>query len=509
MREVSLTEGAAPVERELRWYDFIAINSYWLGINIATGIITPLLLPYLVVQFMPAEYKNTYLATLRVVGLAVAMLIQPLAGMLSDRSTSPLGRRRPYILVGALLNVLFLGIIAASPSFQTSPLNAYFQANFGVTAAYAVLLGGIVLLQVSSNIGQGAVQGLIPDVVPPNQRGRASGVKSVFELLPSLLIVFLSIGTLIDRGRIGLVVSIIMLGFLITMAITMILVREKPLQEKPRTALREPFVRIFLLTAIFVSITRAAIWLVEQSAALITAQASLAVQVLLIGLAGLAAMAGSIFLGVYLGAWVGIGSEARQQKSFIWWVINRLLFLAAVGSIQGFAQYFLSDVLHIANAAQVTTILLAVVAVFLIPAALFGGALADRVGHQRLVFASGLVAALGTVLLLFAVNIPLVILAGSIIGLASGTFLATNWALGTNLIPPQDAGRFLGISNLAGAGAGIVGAGIGGPLADFFNHLQPGLGYLVLFGIYAGLFVISSLTLGNVRLPAEGMRSGG
>lgn len=483
-------------ERPLRWYNHLAINSYWLGINIATGIITPLLLPFLVVQFMPPAYKNTYLATLRVVGLAVAMLIQPLAGMLSDRSTSRFGRRRPFILASALLNVVFLAIIGLSPTFQNSDLNTFFQANFGVTAAYAVLLLGIVLLQFSSNLGHGALQGLIPDIVPPNQRGRASGVKAVLELLPSLLVVFLAIGKLIDQGRINVVIAVMMVGYLLTMAITLLMVKEEPQHERPLSRMWVPFLRLFALTAIFVAVTRAAIWMVQQSANLLSGQdTALLTQIIVVGLAGLVAMAGSIFFGVYFGAWVGIGEAARSQKPFIWWVINRLLFLAAVGSIQGFAQFFLADVLHIQNAAQMTTILLAVVALFLMPAAIFGGALADRIGHRRLVFYSGLVAALGTVILIFAVNIPLVIIAGCIIGLATGTFMAINWAMGTHLVPPKDAGRYLGISNLAGAGAGIVGAGIGGPLADFFNQLRPGLGYLVLFAIYAGLFVISSLTL--------------
>ena len=56
---------------------------------------------------------------------------------------------------------------------------------------------------------------------------------------------------------------------------------------------------------------------------------------------------------------------------------------------------------------------------------------------------------------------------------------------------------------LAAAGAGIVGAGIGGPMADSFNNLQPGLGYLVIFAIYAGLFLISIVTLVKVKVPAE------
>lgn len=491
----------------LRWYDHIAINSYWFGLNIASGIITPLLLPYLVVLFMPPEQKNTHLATLRVVGLAVAMLVQPMAGILSDRNTSRFGRRRPFIFMGAILNVLFLAVIGSSPTFLGAESDAFFQFTFGITTAFAVLLAGTVLLQASSNLGHGALQGLIPDLVPIQQRGRSSGVKSVMELLPVFLVLF--IGPLIDRGQIWLVISIIMAGFLSTMLITLLGVREKPLTEKPAGSITGPFVRMLALTIIFVGVTRLAVWLVQSSGLLVRGR-EIGTQMLVVGLAGLVGMAGSIFLGVYFGAWVGIGKDARQQKPFIWWVINRLMFLAAVGSIQGFAQFFLRDVLHIPNPATVTTVLLAVVALFLIPSALYGGALGDRLGRRRLLTAAGLIAALGTLILLFAGSIPLVIVSGSLIGLATGTFMATNWALGTDLVPPQNAGRYLGISNLAGAGAGIVGAGIGGPMADFFNNLQPGLGYIVIFAIYGLLFILSVLTLTKVNrqptaMPVEGL----
>ena len=488
-----------PMPRRLTWLNHLALNSYWLGIDLATGIITPLLLPALVVQFMPAEFKNTYLANIRVVGLAVAMLVQPLAGLLSDRNTSPLGRRRPFIIASALLNIAFLGVIGASPAFLQGGLNDFFQQNLAVTAAYAMLMAGIVLFQFSSNLGMGALQGLIPDIVPPGERGRSSGVKAVFELLPSVIILALGVGRLVDQDRVWLIMGIIVIGYVTTMLVTLLGVKEEPLRQRPAGKIGSLALRLLALTTIFVGVTRAAVWLVGAAARSLNSDTALASQIVLVGLAGLLAMAGSIFIGVYLGARVGIGAEARDQKPFIWWVINRLLFLAAVGSVQGFAQFFLRDVLHVVNPAQATTMLLAVVAVFLIPSALVGGSLADRVGHRRLVGLAGMLAALGTLLLIFAGSMPLVFAAGGIIGLATGTFMATNWALGTQLIPPQDAGRYLGISNLAGAGAGIVGAGIGGPLADFFNGLQPGLGYLVLFAIYAGLFLISAVTLVKVK----------
>lgn len=487
-----------PADRKVPWYEHLGLNIYWLGLNIASGVITPLLLPALVVLFMPPEQKNTYLAIVRSTGLAVAMLVQPIFGMLSDRSTSRWGRRRPFIFASAVGNALFLVIIGLSPLFLGSTLDGFFGSTFGVTTAYAVLMLGIVLLQVTSNVGQGAVQGLIPDLVPENQRGRSSGYKSVLELLPVFLVI--GIGPLVDKKLFGLVVGIIIAGFLVTMGITLFSAHEKPLAEKPGPLAAEPILRVIALTIIFVAVTQGATRLVKGSGVYLAGQgASITVQVLLVGLAGLLGMAGSIFLGVFLGAWVGIGKNAGKQTSFIWWVVNRLMFLAAVGSIQGFAQYFLRDVMQIPNAATMTTVLLAVVALFLLPSSLIGGSLSDRVGRKRLVFYAGLIAAAGAFLLIFSRNIPMLIISGSIIGIGTGTFMATNWALGTDLVPPQDAGRYLGISNLAGAGAGIVGAGIGGPMADFFNALQPGLGYLVIFAIYCALFVISSLTLSRIK----------
>lgn len=485
-------------KQEMSWRDHIAINIYWMGLNVASGVITPVLLPYLVLLFVPAEYKNSYLATVRVIGLAVAMSVQPIAGMMSDRSTSRWGRRRPFIVGGTALDLVFLLVVGASPLFLGAASDGFFQTTFGVNTAYAVLLAGIVLLQVSSNIAHGALQGLIPDLVPEDQRGRSSGVKAVMELLPAFLVI--GIGPLVDAGHVWLTVGIIMAALAITTVIMALNVQEEPLRERPAGGTVERVLRLLALTAIFLAVTQAAVALVKASGAFLTElEAEVGVQVVVIGLAGLGGMAGAILIGVYAGAWVGIGREAGEQRPFIWWVINRLLFLAAVGSIQGFAQYFLSDVLEIPNAATMTTVLLGVVALFLIPSALVGGNLADRIGRRRLVGLSGLAAGGGTLLLLFAGNVPMVLVSGCIIGVGTGTFMATNWALGTDLAPPREAARYLGISNLAGAGAGIVGAGIGGPMADFFNRLRPGLGYLVIFAIYGALFLLSTLTLVRVK----------
>lgn len=486
------------MKRMLKWYELLALNGYQLGLSMASNVISPLLLPALVLAFMPPEKKNTYTALVYVTGLAVAMFIQPVMGMLSDRSTAKMGRRRPFIAVGALLNILFLGVVGASLWFKQSPLNAFFQSWFGITTSLAVLLLGIILLQFSSNISQAGQQGLIPDLVPEQQRGRASGIKSVLEMVPAALVLLIS--PLIDKQQFWQVIFILMATYLVTMLITVLFTTEEPITEKPPRPEGRPILRMLLLTILFVGVTQLALllvtgigsWLPEEST-------SLVMRIILVGLAGLLGMAGSIVIGVYFGAQVGIGRESTHHMPFIWWVVTRLMFLAAIGSVRNFAMFFVKDVLQVPNPATVTTYLTAVIFVFLLISSVIGGILADKIGRKQLLAAAGILAVLGTIILVFSRTIPTVMVSGLFLGLGTGTFMASNWALGTDLVPQQDAGRYLGISNLAGAGAGIIGSSIGGPLADYFNAIQPGLGYPVIFALYGGLFLLSVLLLPRIK----------
>ena len=80
-------------------------------------------------------------------------------------------------------------------------------------------------------------------------------------------------------------------------------------------------------------------------------------------------------------------------------------------------------------------------------------------------------------------------------------FMTTNWAMGTNLVPAEEAGRYLGISNLAGAGAAFIGYGIGAPVADYLNKITPGVGYVATFAAYGVLFLLSTVSLRFIREP--------
>ena len=471
--------------KRLRWYDFISINIFWLGLNLRNSAVGAIFMPYLVDAFAPEAIRNTALGEMRTAGLVIAMLAQPLMGLLSDRNTSRFGRRRPFIFTGVMLDLLFL-------------------AGIAVAANYWQLLVAVLLIQFSSNISHGPLQALIPDLVPEDQRGRASAVKSIFELLP-LVILGATIAPLVGAGHFTWAVAAAAGGLLLTMLLTVLLVKETPITVKPDVPLGPTMLRVLgMLAGIAVGAVAGLL-----AGALVGALAGLAVWPflgqqsalnLMVALGGVVAMIVAVVAGVWAGVLSTLGSQARRQPSFTWWVTNRLMFLAAITSIQSFAPFFLMYAFQVdrQQAASMTGTLVMVVGIFTLTSALPSGWISDKLGQKRLIGISGLLAALGTGIVLLTIwtpNLSLIYLAGGILGLATGLFVTTNWALGTRLVPDEQAGRYLGVSNLAGAGAGIVGAGIGGPVADYLNNSLPGLGYFVIFSGYLVLFLISVVIL--------------
>lgn len=478
--------------KQMRWYDHISVNLFWLGLNIRNTAVGSVFTPYLVALFVSEGRRNTALGAISTAGLVIAMLVQPAAGLLSDRSTSRFGRRRPFIFFGVLFDIVFLVAIGLSSSFW-------------------MLLVATLLIQFSANVSHGPLQGLIPDLVPEDQRGRASAVKAVLELVPIVLVGF-TIAQLVGKGHLMWAIAVTAVALLVTMLLTLVFVKETPLKEKPAVSLKIPMLRVLgILAGIVLGAVAGLIGggALGGLAGLIAwpftgGTTALAVGV---GVGGAVAMIVAVVAGVWSGALATLGQDARRQSSFTWWVVNRLLFLAAVTSIQGFAPFFLMYAFNVdaETAASMNGNLMTVIGLFVILSALPGGWVSDRLGPKRVAGASGLISGLGAILLLGAIWVPdmlVIYVAAGIIGLGAGLFMTANWALGTGLVPADEAGRYLGISNLAGAGAGMIGKGIGGPIADNLNGYLPGLGYFAIFASYALLFVLSSVSLRWVRKKA-------
>jgi len=479
--------------RKIRWYDYITVNIYWLGLTTVSQSFS-IIVPLIVQRFVTTAEQGEAYGTIRLYTLMVALLAQALFGMLSDRSTLRWGRRRPFILLGTLGNMLAIIAVGASPT-------------------YWFLFGALVFSQIASNAAHGAEQGLIPDLVPEEYRGRFSGIKAVMDLLP-VIIVAMTVGPLVAKGQMWTGIFVAVGVLFVAMALTM-LVREEPLREPPGPINWEPFLRLAAMTLVFLAIILGLGAAAKWVGTLVVGVQSVPALLLIMGLVGAVAIAGAVIVGVWASVRISIGPEnARRYPSFAWWVVNRLAFLVGTTNLSGFAVYFLQSRLGFTGetAAKPASQLMMVVGILILLFAFPSGWLADRVGRKRLVAASGILAALGALVLVLAPNMTVIYVGGCIVGAATGMFFTTNWALGTDIVPKEEAGKYLGISNLAGAGAGAVGGYIGGPIADYFTRnvpQSPGIGYVLIFAIYGFMFLVSALVLTRVREEWKGKAAEG
>ena len=469
------------VKKPLKWYDAITMNIVYFGITLRSQTLTPLIVPLLVQQFVGESTKGSAYGTIRLATLMVALLVQAAAGALSDRSTSRFGKRRPFIALSGILEIIAfiaVGIIAGTMEGMTG---------------YYTLFAVLIFSMVSSNIGHGAAQGIIPDLVPSERRGRYSAIKAFFELPLPLIVVAFTVSRMVSNGNIwGAIITISVVMF-VTTVLTMF-VREEPQPGPAKPIDWQALGRLLIMTLTFTAIILLAGWGVRQLLPILLSLPNLQSSIL-IAIVGVACMLLAVAVGVIMSVRISLGEQASQRPSFTWWVINRLAFLVGANNLSSFVLYLIQERFPQfagEKAAGPTSQLMLIVGIAILLISLPGGWLTDKFGKKPLLLFSGIMASLGTLLVILANSMPLMYVGGVLIGLATGIFFSANWALGTELVPEDQSGKWLGISNLAGAGAGAVGAYIGGPIGD-------GAGYVLLMGLYGFLFLFSTLALIKIQ----------
>jgi MFS family permease len=194
--------------------------------------------------------------------------------------------------------------------------------------------------------------------------------------------------------------------------------------------------------------------------------------------------------------------DMKANSGFVLFLVSRLLFIMALTTLQTFALYFFEDVIGIANPANAAGELITVVGIAMLVVVYPAGRFSDKIGRQPILVASGFLAALGIALIFFFHNYQLILFAGSLIGIAAGAFLSTNWALATDLVPKKEAARYLGLTNLATAGGGAL-ARLIGPLIDFSNRYGNDLGYSVMLGACFIYFILGAILIWRIRVGRQ------
>ena len=423
----------------------VVLSIYWIALGALWQGLHTLILPDLVLQLVGPAWKGTAIAVVKDAGLVLATAWQPIIGALSDHTSSRWGRRRPYLLGGTLADIPFLIAMALVGNFW-------------------LLVAMYMLLQVTSNTAHAPYQALMPDVVPEQQRGQASGYYGFFNML----------GLLVGVGGVGLVASnlgdawgivSIVAVLVVGMAITVLFVHDHtPAQAGPIPGPRRLLVGTF--------------------------------------------------------------AEPLRNHDFVWISVCRLLMIMSLIGLQTFMFFYLYDTWFPGSRNETmsgATILVGSIVLITALASLPAGMLSDRFGRRPLVLASGLLGFLGFVgiatshyvwmpdavlgpiasLLDMPEGAAQVAIYGIPIGIGLGAFMTVNWAQMTDVIPQAQSGSYMGFFNIATAGAGVLAMLVGGAMLDFFNARGELLGlkggYPVIFLFFGLMAVAGGLVVFKAR----------
>jgi MFS family permease len=431
----------------------LAMSAYWFGTNAHWTALLLIILPSQVADLRGSS-QATSLGALMSIGAIFSLIVPLIVGPLSDRCTSKWGRRRPYIAVGTAVNLVGL-------------LGMYLAAANGVFWGYLL---AYLLVQTGNNIATGAYNGVIPDLVSPSQRGTASGYMALMTQLGSALGAVGS-GLLMGAGRALESYAVITLVLAGSMLATLLGVREEPLRERPE---KKEWSEWFKSLHIECQRRPALGW----------------------------------HLGVLLRR---INEWARLYPDFTWVWITRALVMLGFYTVQPFVQYYLRDVIGVANPEKTTQELFLIILIGATVSGFLGGWISDKTGRKRIVYIANALMAIMAVGLVFCRTLPQALTVGVLFGFGYGAYISVDWALGTDVLPnKEDAGKDMAIWHIAMVLPQSIAAPLAGLVLQWQGHSEEIVkgeriihynvgGFMWIFSIAAGFLVLGAVLLRNVR----------
>jgi len=398
---------------------FIAL--YALGyVGAYIALITPVATTLaLKVGELDPEGKETSLGLISAIGALVAIVSNALTGALSDRTRSGLGRRRPWIIAGSAGGVVALAIVGFAPNLVVATL-------------------GWVLAQLTLNMVLAALQALLPDQVPLEQRARVSSVLGISQQVSPLLGIGIAYGVQAAGGGIGLMFLIPGIIGALMLALLVARIRDVPHEQAGRFTFGE-FVRGFRI-------------------------------------------------------------DKGKGADFGWAWFGRFFVILGFAVYTTYQVYFIGDRLKVTGPDVVLTQLYALLifSAVLTVSAIVSGRISDRTGRRKIfVFLAAAIVGVGLTLLALTSSLPMFFVAASVMGVGIGAFFAVDLALITDVLPDKEhkAAKDLGIFNIANS----LPQSVAPAIAPLFLAIGGGGNYTALF-IAGGVFaVIGALLIAPIR----------
>lgn len=419
------TQIADPPPRRFTLLDQFFVSCLWLAYNVQWGALRGVVLPAQIVAIVGPEHKELYNGLLGPFGASVALFVAPIAGALSDRTRGPRGRRRPFLISGVAISLVFLVLMAGM------------GGGSGILPFAFLYMG----LQFGGNWWGGPYAGLIPDVVPAEQRGQASGWMAVMTAVGTI-VGALSAGVLIQNGHFWPAYALIVVTLVVLLGVTLAGVRERPAKQPVAPFELGSFLRSF--------------WL-----------------------------------------------DPKEYRDFYWVLITRFMVTMGIESVFVFFQYFLGDVIHVADPPKQASFLIGIITAASIPTAVIAGPLSDRVGRKPLIYASGglmAVAAGVFIAVAFFPSLTFMFAVAAVFGIGYGAYQAVDWALAIDVLPGgEDAAKDMGIWHIAMVLPQIVAPTISGITLTTLKSHSLLFGYTLVFIMTAIWFVLGTVFVRQIR----------
>ncbi len=441
---------ASQQQHHLSVREQLVLSILWFALNVQSAALLPIVLPTQILLYVaPGEVGNaqqaTFLSWLATLGAVMSLFIPPVVGLISDHTSSNFGRRRPYIVIGAIFLLISMVMLAKAGSVF-------------------VFVAGLALFQLCNNGIIASYQSLLPDLVPREQRGESSGyvglmtiLGNVFSLgLAALLLGGISL-TSASSGAImqGMAVyyTLTTIVLVVGVVITVIGVHEEPYRLPVAAArpARESFR------------PRLHRWTVHN--------------------------------------WI----EPWHSFNFTVVFLTRFSVMMGLALFMTFIEYYFADVAHQTNFVQATASVAILALLGAVASAFTLGLLSDRVKRAPLVSVATTCMALAALaFVVFPGTFPLWPL-GILFGLGYGAYSSVDWALSIDALPSMESvGKDLGLWSATMTLPAIAAPLLGGIIIAVANRFgQTATGYRLVFAIAAFFLILGAFFVLYVRERAR------
>jgi len=413
--------------RLMSHWELVKISIFWFGSNLIWGAF---LGPVLAQEMTVLAPRNSaqMLGLLYFVAAFPALLIPLIVGALSDRCTHPRGRRKPFILWGGLGGTVGLAVMLLAAKLGSLP----------------VFFLGYLVVQTGMNTAIAAFSGIIPDLVPQEQKGAASGWMAVMSNVATLIGGVVSGVLVADNPQ--LVFLLLAVVFTFFLVLSVLGIRENRLEGEVPKMQWGPYLR--------------SLW-----------------------------------------------SVLADHPDFRWVWITRALMMLGFYAVSPMILFFLRDQLKLENPAKDAGMVMGIILIGATISGLIGGAISDRTGRKPVVYFATALISIMSLSFIFCHTLIQTLLAGVVFGIGYGAYISVDWALGADVLPAkEDAAKDMGVWHIAMVLPQQISPLIGGAILGMYEiagtkdpvRYQPG-GFAGIFIFAAVFFALSGLLLRNVK----------